>query len=159
VTRIGRWWSSVAGAPMRAFARHLWRRLPHDSYASVDLVIGDPTLAGLAQPFFARTSAALRLSEERAPRSYARFRRDVGSVVLVADPPAAPYHRFQLAVLVPKGVALADEVSYAAWLLYASGLSASTREAGERASELLSTLDEVQRDDVLARLPSRLVMP
>lgn len=144
----------MAGAPMRAFARHFWRRLPHDSYADVDFVVGDPTLAELAHAFFDCTREALRLSEERAPRSYARFQKDVRAVVLVASPPEVPYQRFQLAVLVPKSVALTDAVSYAAWLLYASGLSRGNREAGERASELVSTLDERQRQDVIAQLPS-----
>src|SRR5687768_12370549 len=133
---------------MRAFARYFWKRLPHDSYTGVDIVIGDATLTDLAEPLFASTREALRLSEERAPESYARFRNDVTAVVLVASPPAVPYQRFQLAVLVPKSVVLADATSYAAWLLYASGLSRNKGEAAERASELVSTLDENQRQDV-----------
>jgi hypothetical protein len=155
VTRIGRWWSRIAGAPMRALARRLSRRLPHDSYDGVDMVLSDTKLGDCAEPFFANTREALRYASRHAPRSYARFRRDVRAVVLMDNGPAEAYQRFQLAVLVPQSVALADVQAYAAWLLHASGLSEGAREARARASELLGTLDPQQREDVISRLPPR----
>jgi hypothetical protein len=123
ITQIGRWWSCIAGAPMRAFARCLSRRLPHDTYDGIDLFLSNPKFSDQAERFFANTRKALESASTRAPRSYSRFRKDVKAVVLMEDGPADPYHRFQLAILVPQGVALGDVPTYAAWLLHASRLS------------------------------------
>lgn len=152
MTHAGRWWSRIVGAPMRALARRLSRRLPHDSYDGLDLVLSDPSLADQVQPFFANTREALRCASVRAPRGYARFRKDVRTVVLVDDRPAVVYHPFQLAVLVSRSVVRAEVPVYATWLLHASGLSRSTHEARDRASELLRTLDADQREDLITRL-------
>ena len=154
MTAAGRWWSRVSSAPMRALARRLSRRLPHDSYDGIELVLSGPAFAQQAQAFLDGTREALRFASARAPCSYARFREDIKTIFLVEeDHPSLPYHRFQLAVLVPRSVALADVSVYSTWLLYASGLSRSRDEARDRTSELLDTLDANQREDAIGRLP------
>ena len=151
---LGRWWAGLTGAPLRAFARRLASRLPRASYDGIDLLIGDPRLAGDAERFFTRTKEALRYAETHAPGAYTRLREDLSSIVLRREQRDAPYHRFQRAALVPVAVGLeADAATYAAWLLYTSGLSRGTAEADDRASELISTLRSDQREDVRARLP------
>ena len=85
------------------------------------LLIGDPALHGDAARYFALTKEALACAATRAPKSYARLRKDVRSIVLWAGPPRPPYHPLQLALIVPAEVALeSDTSSYAAWLLCAS---------------------------------------
>jgi len=139
---------------MRAFARRLSSRFPRASHDGIDLLIGDPSLVDDAERFFARTIEALRCAATLAPAGYARLRRDLRAIVLRREPEGIPYHRFQLAALVSARVAFdADATAYAAWLLYTSGLSRGTREAEDRASEILRTLDRDRREEVRAWLP------
>jgi hypothetical protein len=140
---------------MRALARRLSRQLPQSSYDDISLLIGDSSLAQDAQRFFSQTPEALRYAAEHAPRSYAKFRKDVKTIVLraEAETTTAPYNPFQLAVLVPANLIEADASAYSAWLLYVSGLSSGTREAIERASEVLQTIDPEQRESARLLLP------
>lgn len=152
---VGRRWSRIVGAPTRALARRLSARLPRASYDGVDLVVGDPALVHDAERLLDRARTALGYAASQAPSTFARLRQDVKTIVLGAGAAGPPYNRFQLALLVPAEVASeAITPAYAAWLLYASGLSRGTAEARARAEELLVTLDEAERGDVTARLPS-----
>lgn len=138
---------------MRALARRLSARLPRASHDGIELLIGDPSLADDAEDFFARTIDALRSAAARAPRAYGSLRKDLSAIVLRRETTGPAYHRFQLAALVSRAVALeADPRAYAVWLLYASGLARSAREADARASEFLETLEADGRDEARALL-------
>ena len=153
---FGRRWSRIVGAPMRALAGRLSARLPRASYDGLDVVVGDPALVHDAGRLLEQARTALGYAASQAPSTFARLRQDVKSIVLgPADAAGAPYNRFQLALLVPREVASeALTPAYAAWLLYASGLSRGTAEARARAEELLRALDETERDDAAAWLPA-----
>ncbi len=150
---LRRWWSRVTGAPMRALARRLSTQLPQTSYEEITLVVGDRSLAQNAQSFFTQTREALRYAAEHAPLSYAKFRKDVEMIVLGTHNITPPYNSFQLAALVPANLLEEDAPTYAAWLLYTSGLSLGTREALERGSEVLQTMDPERRERARLLLP------
>jgi hypothetical protein len=155
VNWLRRSWAALVGAPARALARRLSSRFPRASHDGIDLVVGDPRLVEEAEHFFTATVEALRYAAARAPTSYARLRQDVKTIVMRRESAESPYHRFQLAVLVPANVALeADAVAYAAWLLHASGLSRDPQEAAKRTSEILKGMNPDQQDRVRAWLPS-----
>jgi hypothetical protein len=140
---------------MRALAGRLSARLPQASYDGVDLVVGDLALAQDAQRLLDRARAALDYAASQDPAAYARLRQDVRTVVLGSTAEGLPYNRFQLAVLVPAEVASeAPTPAYAAWLLYASGLSRGTAEARARADGVLQALAEGERGEALAWLPA-----
>ena len=144
----------VVGAPMRALARRLSAQLPRASHEGLELLVGDVALAQKAEMFFERTKNALNYASVHAPSSYAKLRKEARTIVLRSETTSPPYNRFQLAILVPAQVALeADAPAYAAWLLYASGLSRGRREAAERVSAIERTLDPAERDRVRAWLP------
>lgn len=143
---IARSWSRIAGIPARSLARRLAARFSHDSYDGIALLLGDATLEKDATRYFEFTREALAAAAARAPKSYAALRKDVRSIVMWAGPPRPPYHPLQLAAIVPADVALGSDVlCYAAWLLYASGLSRSEQHALARAQELLDALEPDQR--------------
>jgi hypothetical protein len=155
VNWLRRRWAALVGAPMRALARRLSSRFPRASYDGIELVVGDPLLAEDAEQFFTATIEALRYAAAQAHTSYARLRKDVKTIVIRRESTESPYHRFQLAALVPANVALeADGVAYAAWLLHTSGLSRGPQEARKRTSEILRDLNPDQQDEVRAWLPS-----
>jgi hypothetical protein len=134
---------------MRALARRLSVSLPQASHNGLQLLVGDASLAPQAETLFERTSGALNYASAHASRSYEKLRKDTRSVVLRREATKPPYNRFQLAVLVPAQVALqADTPTYAAWLLYASGLSRDTREAADRSSPIERTLAPAQREQL-----------
>jgi hypothetical protein len=121
------------------------------------LVVGDPLLVGEAEHFFSATADALRYAAVRAPTSYARLHKDVRTIVLRREHAESPYHRFQLAVLVPVKVAFEpDTARYATWLLYASGLSHGQREANEYTSEILRGMDVEKRNELTEWLEASL---
>jgi hypothetical protein len=149
VSWIGRWWAKVAGSPMRALARRLSSSLPQVSHDGLQLVIGDASLVPQAEVLFERTISALDHASTDAARGYERLRKDARSVVLRREATKPPYNRFQLALLVPVQVALQTETPvYAAWLLYASGLSRDVREAADRSSAIERTLDPAQLEQL-----------
>jgi len=138
---------------MRALARRLSRQLPQTSYNEIRFVVGDDSLARDAPHFFTKTREAIQYAAEHAPYSYSEFRKDVATIVLRPGAIASPYNRFQFAVLVPASIVGTDASAYAAWLLYASGLSFGTGEADKRTSELLQTLDPEMQERIRALLP------
>jgi hypothetical protein len=138
---------------MRALARRLSAQLPQSSYDGMSLVVGDRSLAQDAERFFAHTGGALRYAAEHAPRSYAKLRKDVRTIVLRPGTIVSVYNPFQLAVLVPANLLEAEAPAYAAWLLYMSGLSVGTREAFERSSEVLQTMDPELRENARLLFP------
>jgi hypothetical protein len=74
-----------------------------------------------------------------------KFRKDIQQILLWGETEEAPYHRFQLAAVVAPSIALqADTASYAAWLLYASGLPHGREEARIRSEELLGSFEPDQ---------------
>jgi hypothetical protein len=142
------------GAPMRALARRLSASLPQASHEGLQLLVGDRDLAQNAETLFERTIDALNYAAAHAPSSYDKLRKDVRTVVLRGETTSPPYNRFQLTLLVPAQVALeADAPAYAAWLLYASGLSRGADEAAARSSPIERTLGPVERDRLQALLP------
>lgn len=144
-----RLWAVIGGAPARALARRLASNLPRDVHDGIEMVARGARPERDAAEFLARTRGALELAASLAPRGYAELRKDVRSIVLWPGSPPSRYHRFQLAVLVPDEVALgSDEVSYAAWLLYASGLAQGDEGGRARARELLASLDVEERERV-----------
>jgi hypothetical protein len=150
---LARWWARIVGTPARAFARRLAGRFPRRSYDGIDLVISAAQLERDAERFFARTQEALACAAARAPKSYARLRKDIRSIVLLVHAPRSLYHPLQLAALVPVETALeSDSLAYATWLLYVSGLSHSREHALRRTEELLLSLDQDQRREVEAWL-------
>jgi hypothetical protein len=154
VTPFGRWWARIVGAAPRALARRLSPH-PRSSHDGIDLVTTEPRTAAHADAFFARTAEALAAAAARAPGSYAQLRKDMKSVILWAQPAPSPYHRFQLAALVPPDIALeADTESYAAWLLYTSGLGRGRESALDRAEEFIRALPPDERNHVRGALPA-----
>jgi hypothetical protein len=153
VNALARWWGRIGGAPTRALARRLSSRLPSQSYDGINLAIADPRLESEALHFFAHTQEALRSAATRAPKGYAELRKDIRSIVLMAERQTLPYHRFQLAALVPLHVARESDVSsYASWLLYVSGLLRGRQRAMDRAEGLLLSLNPGERQRVRAWL-------
>src|SRR3977135_1438926 len=113
---LGRRWSRIVGAPMRALAGRLSAPLPRTSYDGVDLEVGDPALAQDAERLLERARTALDYAASLGPSTFARLRQDVRTIVLGSGAEGAPYNRFQLAVLVPAEVASeALTPAYAAW--------------------------------------------
>jgi hypothetical protein len=150
---LGRRWAAIVGLPARALAKRLSSRFPTDEYDGIALVVADERSAGQARELLARTREALACAATRAPKSYARLRKDLTRVVLLADEPASVYHPFQFAALVRSSTALdLDQVTFAALLLYASGLSRDREEAIERTEELLLTLGAERRAEIGIRL-------
>jgi hypothetical protein len=140
------WWTRVSGLPARWLMRFLSRREPHRDYDGIRVMVGDHWLAPSGEVFFERTRTALAAAAAGAPRAYVKFRKDIQQILLWGETEEAPYHRFQLAAVVAPSIALqADTASYAAWLLYASGLPHGREEARTRSEELLGSFEPDQR--------------
>ncbi len=156
-----RWWNRVAGTPARYLMRIMSRREPQQEYDGIRLIVADFWLAPSAKRFFDRTREALVRAASGAPRAYTEFRKDVQQLLLWSQSEVSPYHRFQLAAVVPPRIALeADTLCYAAWLLHTSGLLHGQDEAQVRSEELLQSLETADRTrvaewlaDVTARRP------
>jgi hypothetical protein len=139
------WWTRVSGLPARWLMRFLSRREPHRDYDGIRVMVGDHWLAPSGEVFFERTRTALAAAAAGAPRAYVKFRKDIQQILLWGETEEAPYHRFQLAAVVAPSIALqADTASYAAWLLYASGLPHGREEARIRSEELLGSFEPDQ---------------
>lgn len=150
---FSRWWSRLAGAPARGLMAILSRRVPHQEYDGIRLVVADSWLDPRAERFFARTEEALAAAASGAPRAYAALRQDVEQIVLTLQTNAPPYQRFQLAAVAPVRVALeADIQQYAVWLLHTSAYMHGEQDARARSEEFLESLEPEQRADVSAWL-------
>jgi hypothetical protein len=146
---FSRSWARIIGIPARALTKRLSSQLPNDAHSGIDLIVSDRRLETHAPRFFAHTKEALAIVETRAPKGFTQLSKDVRTIVLFADVPKSSYHSLQLAVLVPSQTALErDTLSYAAWLLYASGLSRGSQEAVARADELLLGLPSHERERI-----------
>jgi hypothetical protein len=133
--------------------RSLSRQLPQEFYEGIGLMVADEGLVRHAEAFFERTAAALRMAESRAARAFTEFRKDVEQVLLWGRPDAPAYNRFQLAVVVPSGIAFDAEIDcYAAWLLRASAHRHGKAEIDVRLQEFLTSLDGKRREEVEAWL-------
>jgi hypothetical protein len=136
------WLNRLGGIPARVLMRIMARRQPQQEYDRIRLVVTDDRLAPSAERFFSRTREALARAAAGAPQAYAKFRNDIRQILLWGQTEEPPYHRFQLAVVVPPRIALEGEtLLYAAWLLHTSGLSQSQAEAQRRSGEFLASLD------------------
>jgi len=151
-----RWWRNrLAGIPARLLMRIMARRHPQQEYDGIQLIVADSWLVPSAERFFSRTREALARAAAGAPQAYAKFRKDVQQVLLWGETEESPYHKFQLAAVVPQRIALEAETRcYAAWLLHTSGLFENQAEAQARSGEFLASLDPDERtrvDEWLAR--------
>jgi len=145
----------TGGIPARVLMRVMARRYPQQEYDGLRLVVADDRLASSAERFFSRTKEALATAAARAPQAYAKFRKDIHQVLLWGKTQESPYHKFQLAALVPPQIALeADTLCYATWLLYTSGLSENKVEAQARSGEFLASLEHDEGTRVAAWLTS-----
>jgi hypothetical protein len=150
-----RWWSRLAGTPARVLMRIVSRRVPHQEYDGIRLVVADFWLEPSAERFFDRTREALARAASGAPRAYSELRKDIQQVAFWGQTEAPPYQRFQLAAVVPQRVALeADTACYAAWLLYTSAYLHGEDEAHARSEEFLRSLEPDERTHVTEWLAS-----
>ena len=139
----------VGGALMRALARRLSASLPQASYDGLQLLIGDASLAPQAETFFERTRVALSYASAHAYHDYGSLRKDTRSIVLRRETTTPPYNDSSSPFWFPPRRALeADAPVYAAWLLYASGLSRDTREAADRSASIERALEPAQRQQL-----------
>jgi hypothetical protein len=140
--RLRRSWNRLVGTPARLLMDILRRRVPHQEYDGIRLIVADDWLEPSAQRFFDRTREALARAASGAPRAYMELREDIRQVALWGQDEAPPYQRFQFAAVVPPSVALeADVPYYSAWLLYTSGYPHGKDEAHERAEEFLDSIE------------------
>jgi hypothetical protein len=150
-----RWLNRLGGIPARLLMRIMARRYPQQEYDRIRLVVTDDWLVPSAERFFSRTREALAKAAARSPQAYAKFRKDIHQVLLWGQTEESPYHKFQLAAVVPPRIALeAETLCYAAWLLHTSGLIQNQAEAQARSGEFLASLDSDDGARVAAWLAS-----
>jgi hypothetical protein len=142
---LKRLWDRVAGAPTRWLMERYSREHPRREYGGIRMIVADEWRFASAERFFERTEQALAEAAARAPQAFAAFRADVQQILLWGETEEPPYHRFQMAAVVPPSVLDSDPRCYAAWLLHTSARPHGAEEARLRSAELLDSLEPDER--------------